>query len=301
MKKSISWGPLEKFILDKNVHEIIVDHSNDSLIEGKAGIKKGPIFKPQELKKLSQDLMSFSSNKNAMTAEVLLPGNILVFVALPPLALNGPFIRIWKKPSESFRLEKLLEWGAMDEKQMVYLKNLIQTDQSFIVAGNAGSGKTTLMNCILNTLPEEFHVVTIEQYSELDINRPRTVRFVAPQNKASEMLDLVEAASRSRGDCLVLNGAKGAEIFPFMELIIEGHQAIMSMSGENIFDVLKRLEYKISANAPWMSIDDIKFSMTKAFGHIVFQERDKSGKRKISQMVKLSFIDGEIQAVQVKL
>ncbi len=301
MKKSINWGPIKKFILDKNVFEIIIDHSSDSLIAGKSGIKKGPNFKPQELEKLSQELMRFSSNQDALTAEVLLPGNILVFIALPPLALNGPFIRIWKKPSQSFGLEKLLEWGAMDEKQMVYLKNLIQTDQSFIVGGNAGSGKTTLMNCILNTLPEEFHVVTIEQYSELDINRPRTVRFVAPQNKASEMLDLVEAASRSRGDCLVLNGAKGAEIFPFMELIIEGHQAIMSMSGENIFDVLKRLEYKISANAPWMSIDDIKFSMTKAFGHIVFQERDKSGKRKISQMVKLSFIDGEIQAVQVKL
>jgi hypothetical protein len=50
-----------------------------------------------------------------------------------------------------------------------------------------------------------------------------------------------------------------------------------------------------------MSIDDIKFSITKAFGHIIFQERDKSGKRKINQIVKLSFIDGEIQPMQVKL
>ena len=60
-----------------------------------------------------------------------------------------------------------------------------QTLQHLLLFGPPGSGKTTLMNCILNTLPEEFHVVTIEQYSELDINRPRTVRFVAPQNKAS--------------------------------------------------------------------------------------------------------------------
>lgn len=300
MKKTINWGPLKKFISDKSVHEIIVDQSNDSLIAKRSGVSKGPSFKAGELEKLSRDLMKYSSNEKALTAEFLIPGNILIFIAHPPLSMNGPFIRIWKMPDQNFGLEQLVEWGAMNNKEMDYIQKLIQTDQSFIVGGNAGSGKSTLMNCILNTVPKDYHVVTIEQYCELITTRPRTVRFVAPQNKASEMSDLVEAASRSRGDCLILSEAKGGEILPFIDLIREGYQGIMSMAGENVFDVIKRLEFRISANAPWMSIEDIRFSITKAFGHIIFQSKDENGKRKLNRLAKISFSDGEIQITPIK-
>ena len=72
------------------------------------------------------------------------------------------------------------------------------------------------------------------------------------------------------------------------------------MSGENVFDSVKRLEYKISANAPWMSLEDIRYSITQAFSHIIFQNRESDGKRKVSHLAKLEYVEGEIQINPVK-
>lgn len=295
MKKSISWGPFNKIINDKSIIEFILDRPDDTIISGKKGVQKGPNFKPLDVMKVAKQIMAFSPDPESMNYQVTLPGNLLVNVVMPPIAPEGPFIRIWKMPEQEYTLDDLCKWGAMSESQKDYLKNLLETDQSLIVAGSAGSGKTTLLISMLQALPSDYHLVTIEQHGDLNLKRPRTARFVAPGQKVSELPGLVELAGLSRGDCLALAYAQGAEVLPFIELLRDGQQGLMCISGENIFETLKKLEYKISANAPWMTLEDIRHSITKAFGHIVFQTRDSDGKRRISHIAKLSLEDGDIK------
>lgn len=301
MKSTITWGPLKKYIDDKDVHEIIVDRADDSLIGIRNEIKKGPKLKQTDLIKLADQIRKKSHDPEALSAEVLLPNNILVSVVMPPIAPEGPFLRIWKIPQQEITFDKMVEWDFMSKSQAAYIKNLLQTDQCLILAGGVGSGKTTMLNSMLECLPTEYHLVTIEQYAELSINRPRTLRMVAPHNKAQELNELVEIASRSKGDCLALANIHGAEILPFIELLRDGHQGIMSISGENVFDAIKRMEYKISAHAPWMTLDDVRHSITKAFGHIVFQARQADGKRELTHLARLEFAEGEIKVEPVKL
>lgn len=301
MKSTITWGPLKKYIDDKDVHEIIVDRADDSLIGIRNEIKKGPKLKQTDLIKLADQIRKKSHDPEALSAEVLLPNNILVSVVMPPIAPEGPFLRIWKIPQQEITFDKMVEWDFMSKSQAAYIKNLLQTDQCLILAGGVGSGKTTMLNSMLECLPKEYHLVTIEQYAELSINRPRTLRLVAPHNKAQELNELVEIASRSRGDCLALANIHGAEILPFIELLRDGHQGVMSISGENVFDAIKRMEYKISAHAPWMTLDDVRHSITKAFGHIVFQARQADGTRELTHLARLEFAEGEIKVEPVKL
>lgn len=295
MKKTINWGPLNKIVSDKSVIEFILDRPEDSLIARKKGIEKGPKFKPLDVMKVAKQIMALSSDPESLSVQVTLPGNLLVHVVMPPIAPEGPFIRIWKMPEEEYTLDQLCEWKAMTPSQRDYLKGLMTSDQSIIVAGSAGSGKTTLLISMLLSLPADYHLVTIEQYGDLNLKRPRTARFVAPNQKVNELPGIVELAGLSRGDCLALAYAQGAEVLPFIELLRDGHQGLMCISGENIFETLKRLEYKISAHAPWMTLEDIRLSITKAFSHIVFQSRESDGKRRISHIGKLSFEDGEIK------
>lgn len=301
MKQAIVWGVLKKYIEDKKVHEIIVDRADDILIAVPGEVKKGPKLTQSALMKLAQQLMKFAPDSKALSAEILLNGNMLIRIVMPPMAPEGPFLWIWKIPDQKLSLEDMVKWDAMSQKQKDYLTNLIQSNKSIIVAGSAGSGKTTLLNTMLQTLPEAFHLVTIEQYGDLNLKRPRTVRLVAPNHTSQELIELVEIASRARGDCLALAYAQGPEILPFLELLRDGHQGMMCMSGENVFDAIKRLEYKISAHAPWMSLEDIRSSMTQAFGHIIFQTREADGKRKVSHLAKLEYVEGEIQIHPVKL
>ena len=301
MKQAIVWGVLKKFMDDKNVHEIIVDRADDILIAGPSGVKQGPKLTQAALVKLAQQLIKCSPDAKAVSAEIVLPENILVTVVMPPIAPEGPFLRIWKIPDQQYSLDNMVEWEVMSQKQKDYLTNLIQNNKSIIVAGSAGSGKKTLLNTMLHSLPEAYHLVTIEQYGELNLKRGRTLRLVTPHHQSHELTELVDIASRARGDCLALAYAHGAEILPFIELIRDGHQGIMCMSGENVFDAIKRLEYKISAHAPWMSLEDIRFSITQAFGHIIFQTREADGKRKVSHLARLECVEGEIQINPVKI
>jgi pilus assembly protein CpaF len=301
MKATIAWGPLKKLIDNKDVHEIIIDRCDDSLFATRKGVQKGPKFKQTDLMKLAQQILKHSVDPKALSAEVLLPNNILVGVVMPPLAPEGPFLRIWKMPKDNISLNQMVEWEVMSKAQAQYISQAVKNNESIIIAGNAGSGKTTLFNTVLDCLPENYHLVTIEQYRELIINRPHTARLVAPRNEAQELVQLVQVASRSRGDCLALSTAHGVEILPFIELLRDGHQGMMSLSGENVFDALKRLEYKISAHAPWMTLDDVRFSITKAFSHILFQSREADGKRKLTHLSRLVFSDGEIKVETVKV
>jgi pilus assembly protein CpaF len=301
MKSTITWGPLKKYIDDEDVHEIIIDQADDCLIGIRNEIKKGPKLKKIELIKLADQIRKNSLDPKALSAEVLLPNDILVSVVMPPIAPQGPFLRIWKIPQKKITFDTMVEWDFMSKSQATYIKNLLQTDQSLILAGGVGSGKTTMLNTMLECLPTEYHLVTIEQYAELSIHRPRTLRLVAPHNKAQELSELVEIASRSRGDCLALTTIHGAEISPFIDLLRDGHQGIMSISGENVFDAIKRLEYKITAHAPWMTLEDVRHSITKAFGHIIFQARQTDGARKLTHLARLEFVEGEIKVQPVKL
>jgi pilus assembly protein CpaF len=300
MKQAIVWGVLKKFMDDKHVHEIIIDRADDILIAGPAGVKKGPKLTQAALVKLAQQLIKCSPDPKALSAEIVLPGNILVSIVMPPIAPEGPFLRIWKMPDQQYSLDDMVKWEVMSKNQKEYLANLIQTNKSILVAGSAGSGKTTLLITMLHALPEEYHLVTIEQYGDLNMKRARTARLVAPHRQSQEMSQLVDIASRARGDCLALAYAQGAEILPFIELLRDGHQGMMCMSGENVFDAVKRLEYKISAHAPWMTLEDIRYSITQAFGHIIFQTREADGKRKVSHLAKLEYVEGEIQINPVK-
>lgn len=298
-KTAFNWGPLKKLILDKDVNEIIIDRAEDSLFATRKGVQPGPKLKQIDLNKLAGSLMKLSADPKALSCSISID-NLLISVILPPLAPEGPFIRIAKVPEESYGIEKMVEWRSMTQTQKDYLQNLLNTDQSIILAGKAGSGKTTFLNCFLNSIPKDYHLITIEQSGDLKLKRPRTLRLTAPHHTEKEMVELVKLAGDSRGDYMALAYGQGAEIYHFIELIREGFSGIICMAGENIFETLKRIEYKISANAPWMTIEDIRYAITQAFGHAVFVGREGAGHRAVQNFVKLKFVDGEIKMESIQ-
>ncbi len=298
MTTKLSWGPLKKLIDNKDVLEIIVDRADDTLFATSKGVQKGPVLKKLELNKLATQLMKLSSDPKATSANLSFD-DLLVSVIMPPIAPEGPFLRIAKVPDQNFSIDTMVEWKVMTKTQGEYLKKLLSTDQSILLAGKAGSGKTTMFTTMLNAIPENYHLVTVEQSGDLNLKRKRTLRLVPQGRSEKELVELVQLAGDSRGDYMAIAYLQGAEILPFIELIREGYSGLACMSAENVFEALKRLEYKISASAPWMSLEDIRYANTQGFGHIMFQSKNENNKRVISTFARLKFVDGEIKLEQI--
>ena len=68
------------------------------------------------------------------------------------------------------------------------------------------------------------------------------------------------------------------------------------VSGENIFDAIKGLEFKALSCNYGRSIEDIRYTIANSFDLIVFQEKmPDSHKRKITRIASISYDEGKVK------
>lgn len=68
---------------------------------------------------------------------------------------------------------------------MTLLQAAVQERQNMLVAGATGTGKTTLLNALARSVPDEQRIVVIEDTAEIQIARSNVVRLVARSEHCS--------------------------------------------------------------------------------------------------------------------
>lgn len=300
LKLKAAFGPLWNIFNNPDVNEIIVDRFDDVYYAEKGKIINNPkLFKSEkEILTVINNLTKVAGKKvegNVYHYDLNLPENVRIHVVLPPVSLNGPALNLIKIPNQSFSLEDLYKWEALDDKSLPILRSKINSHMSMLVAGPMGSGKTTLLNCILNEIPAEERVVTIETTASLVLNRKRCVRLVPENNHVTHTKELIGASLKMRADRIALAYMSGPESIDFTNAIREGHTGYAGFTAENIFDVIRRLEIMMMGQDPGMSLDNVRYSIAQAFKLIVFQERLDNGKRKVTNIAEIKYDAGEIK------
>lgn len=79
---------------------------------------------------------------------------------------NEPYLCIRKVPKSFPRIKELIEQEMMDSKTAQLLIDRFRAGSTLICGGNA-SGKTTLLNALKETLPDDMAVLVIQQTDEL--------------------------------------------------------------------------------------------------------------------------------------
>ena len=70
---------------------------------------------------------------------------------LPPV-VRGPTFAIRKKATEIFTLEQYVSGGIMTDAQRLSIIRAVEEHRNILVIGGTGSGKTTLVNAIINQM-----------------------------------------------------------------------------------------------------------------------------------------------------
>lgn len=295
-----AFGPLWEIYNNEYVHEIIVDKYDDVYYE-----ESGKIINSENAFKNSDAILEMikslakiagkTVSSDTLSLNFTIDEFTRVNAVLPPLSVHGPSINLLKLPKRDVSWDDLIKWGAVDEKGKDLIADILTSNKSVLVAGNVGSGKTTLANLLIKTIPKDYRLVTLEKTAELSINRKRTARLEAVNHQAEDMVDLVKVASKMRADYLVLNELQGPEVMSFVELLRDGHSGIALISAENVFDSIKRLEFKALSSNFGGSIDDLRYSISQAFDYVIFQERRNDGKRVISRIGEIKLEDDELK------
>jgi len=307
LDEAVGLGPLEAFLSDESITEIMVNNHREIFVE-KAG-------------KLQKSQFSFSSNdavyavieriitpigrridESSPIVDARLKDGSRVNAVIPPLALKGPSLTVRKFPNRRLKFDDLIACGSVDSDTVRFLQVCVEMHKNIIVSGGTGSGKTTLLNVLSNFIPNQDRIVTIEDAAELKLVQPNLVSLESrPPNLegrgAITIRDLVKNALRMRPDRIVVGECRGGEAIDMLQAMNTGHDgSLTTIHANNPRDVISRLEVLVLMAGMDLPVTAIREQVSSAVDMIIQQTRFPCGSRKITRVTEVVGIEsGTVQ------
>ncbi|RMH14142.1 MAG: hypothetical protein D6698_13095 [Gammaproteobacteria bacterium] len=179
--EAIAWaciGLLDIYalLLDEGVNEIIASRIGEPLV-----VTHSKYGRCLTNLRLGTNLWNALKNRAEFdTGEALTPltpalkagfetdiGSIRLSMQTTPLAPDGPTFTIRRLPKKSFTLTDLISQNQIKEQEGRFLLHQLARRANIIIAGEPGSGKTTLANALLKESEKSWRLIVIEDAREI--------------------------------------------------------------------------------------------------------------------------------------
>ena len=302
-------GPIEPLLQDETVSDIMVNGPDQVYVErhGRLELTALKFRDNAHVTNVAQRIASSIGRRvdeSSPMVDARLPDGSRVNVVLPPLAIDGASISIRKFSRKDLTLPRLAARGSLSPAMARVLEIAAASRLNVIISGGTGSGKTTLLNALSRNISEDERVVTIEDAAELQLQQPHVVRLETRPasiegSGAVNQGDLVRNALRMRPDRIILGETRGAEAFDVLQAMNTGHDGSMTtLHANNPRDALTRLESMVMMANGNLPLFSIRRQIASAVHLIVQVERMRDGSRRVTSIVELAGMEGEIIVTQ---
>ncbi len=301
----IGLGPLEPFLDDDEVTDILANGPFDIYIERRGKLEKtaARFRDTQHLVNIAQRIASAIGRRideaSPMVDARLISGS-RVNIVLPPLVLNGGTISIRKFPKKSLTLDAMVGQQNLSRQMACVLKVAARSRLNILISGGTGSGKTTLLNAVSQYIDRDERVITIEDAAELRLQQPHVVQMeTRPPNIEGvghvTQRDLVRNALRMRPDRIIVGEARGPEAFDMLQAMNTGHDGSMSTVHANSpRDALYRIENMVMMANLNLPLRAIRMHVASALNLIVHIERMRDGVRRVQNITEIAGMEADI-------
>ncbi|SOD18113.1 type IV secretion system protein VirB11 [Nitrosomonas ureae] len=204
---------------------------------------------------------------------------------LPPI-VSSPTFAIRKKAIKIFILEQYVETGVLSPRHSDVIKEAVRKHRNILVIGGTGSGKTTLINAIINEMvvndPDE-RIFILEDTGEIQCAARNFVQYHTTLDV--DMTQLLKTTLRMRPDRILVGEVRGPEALDLLDAWNTGHEGgAATLHANDALSGLTRLESLISRNpsAP----KEIMPLIAEAVDMVVHITRTPHG-RKIQQIIEV--------------
>lgn len=248
-------SPFVPFLDDLSLYEIIVNRPGQVLTEGSGGWRTHdlPELSFEKLLRLARAVASFSHQSIDETRPILsatLPGEERIQIVIPPATSKGTVSITIRKPSSATLSLGDLEKGGLfadmtpgghvageTDRKLIdlhqrgawaeFLREAVLARKNIVISGATGSGKTTLSKALIDHIPDDERVISIEDTPELVIHQPNHVRLF--YSKGGQGLarvgakELLESCLRMRPDRILLQELRDGTAFYYIRNVNSGH------------------------------------------------------------------------------
>lgn len=300
-KKTLTEEPLIEHLLNQeDVTEVIISNWDTIFFENSEGLQKNShsfsskghfnVFLNGLLKKLDTCV-----DQRSPSAEGHLDGTIRVHITIPPIC-HTPTICLRKHKKAPWPLDQLKLKSFLSAEQKNTLKKWVNDRLNILICGGTNTGKTTLARALLEEIPLDQRIVTIEDTPELGCNRPFSSQLFTRIDPLQVVPDidleaLVKNALRMRPDRLVLGEIRGQEALVTLDAMATGHPgSITTVHGSSPHQALKRLEGLVLRAAPKWDTQVVRRLIADSIQGVIFLEK-KEGMRKIASLNIVSSVE----------
>ena len=300
----IGLGPLEPFLDDDEVTDILANGPFDIYVERRGKLEKtnARFRDAQHLVNIAQRIAAGIGRRideASPMVDARLADGSRVNIVLPPLVLNGGTISIRKFPKRNLTIDRMVRQENLSRNMARLLQIAARLRLNILISGGTGSGKTTLLNAVSQFIDRDERVITIEDAVELRLQQPHVVQMeTRPPNIEGAgyipQRELVRNALRMRPDRIIVGEVRGAETFDMLQAMNTGHDGSMSTVHANSpRDALYRLENMVIMANLNLPLRAIRMHVASALNLIVHIERMRDGIRRVQNISEMAGMEGE--------
>ena len=301
----VGLGPLESFLDDDEITDILANGPFDIYVERRGKLEKtsARFRDAQHLVNIAQRIATAIGRRideASPMVDARLADGSRVNIVLPPLVLNGGTISIRKFPRRGLTFDAMVRQENLSRDMARVLQIAAHSRLNILISGGTGSGKTTLMNAVSQFIDDDERVITIEDAVELRLQQPHVVQMeTRPPNIEGvgqvAQRELVRNALRMRPDRIIVGEVRGPEAFDMLQAMNTGHDGSMSTVHANSpRDALYRLENMVMMANLNLPLKAIRMHVASALNMIVHIERMRDGIRRVQSIVEVAGMESDI-------
>lgn len=160
---------------------------------------------------------------------------------------STPYLHIRKIPKQKYTKEEIIKFGLVTEEQLNFLIDKVRNGKGVIFTGKGASGKTTLMNILIDEIPEDKSGLVIQENEELFSNTHPDLMFQKVRYSRGEgriqytLRDLAINGLLTDLDYFIIGEIKGAEALYFLNASYTGHKCMASVHGNSSTEAMDKL------------------------------------------------------------
>ncbi len=306
----VGWGVLQALIDNQEVTDIhCYDYKTVVLQKGKFSETTGLHWPSHEAYCTFIDRLLFRLGKSLSTQQHTIDasfpdGKRVCAVHESVCGARGPLLTIRVPRISECTLESIVSYQVCPPLIVNYLAALVRTcEHTFMVAGETGTGKTTLMRCLGTQFRADESVIGVEDTPELNYQHPYYRSLVSRYANTEGVGEVtlqehIKTTLRLCPTRVILGEMRTPEAAEaFLESAQTGHCGMSTIHARNARETLTRLESLLGRAQRGVSMEIIRQQIALAVDVVCWMTREKgTGRVRLAEIIEVgNYIEGAIK------